>query len=470
MLKFWPRHRIKPPIRRLRRTLKPSKRTRSRTRPPSRMRTIPAPAIRSRSSRIPIPAATGFPGRRTSSCNGMGRFRAKYSGPNSLRPEPENGTSKVYTLYLGYELTPTTEVFLDIESAGGHGLSNSLGLAGITNLDVVRNTMLSQDPYVARLMLRQIIPLSDERVEAERDELHLATSLPARRIEFRIGKFDLADFFDLNTWGSDSHLQFLNWTVDNNGAYDYAANTRGYTDGVLLEYDDHWWTARFAEALMPKMANGIHLDADIARARAENLELEARGKLIAHRAGTVRLFELPQPRRHGQLSRGDRRLSRPRDAHAGHHRHAPAGTPQIRLRAELRAGRSRRRWASSAASAGATAATNLSPTPKMTARSNSAASRWALPGIGATIAPAPSSSPTESSPPISSIWRSAASASCSATAASPTARKKSSRASTPRTSGAASSRHSTCSTSTIPATTRTAARSRFPRMRFHVDF
>jgi len=219
-----------------------------------------------------------------------GSFPAKYTGTNSLRPEAENGTSKVYTLYLGYELTSTTEVFFDMESAGGHGLSNSLGLAGVTNLDVVRNTTLSQDPYVARLMLRQIIPLTDERVEAERDELHLATSLPARRIEFRIGKFDMVDFFDLNTWGSDSHLQFLNWTVDDDGAYDYAANTRGYTDGVLLEYDDHWFSARFAEALMPKVANGIHLDADIARARAENLEFQASGKRILHRDGTLRLL------------------------------------------------------------------------------------------------------------------------------------------------------------------------------------
>jgi len=219
-----------------------------------------------------------------------GAFPAKYSGPNSLRPVGENATSKVYTLYLGYELTPTTEVYFDVESAGGRGISNALGLAGITNLDVVRNTTLSAVPYVARAMLRQVIPLSSERIEADRDELHLATSLPARRIEFRVGKFGMADFFDVNTWGSDSHLQFLNWTVDNNGAYDYAANTRGYTDGVILEYDDHWWTARFAEALMPKTANGIHLDADIARARAENLELEARGKLIAHRDGTVRLL------------------------------------------------------------------------------------------------------------------------------------------------------------------------------------
>ena len=217
-------------------------------------------------------------------------FSANYSGPNSLRSHAENATSKLYTLYLGYELKPTTEVFLDVESAGGHGISDALGLAGFTNLDVVRNPELGPTPYLARVMLRQIIPLTGDRIESERTPFSLATSLPARRIDLRLGTFSLADFFDLNAWGTDSHLQFLNWTVDNNGAYDYAANTRGYTDGLLIEYDDHWWTVRFAEALMPKEANGIHLDADLARARAENLEFEVRGKLIGHRDGVVRLL------------------------------------------------------------------------------------------------------------------------------------------------------------------------------------
>ncbi|MGH9600001.1 MAG: carbohydrate porin, partial [Terracidiphilus sp.] len=85
--------------------------------------------------------------------------------------------------------------------------------------------------------------------------------------------------------------------VDNNGAYDYAADTRGYTDGAMVEYDNYWWTARFAEALMPKTANGTYLDADVARARAGNFEIEARGNPIAHRAGTVRLL--------GYLNRGN---------------------------------------------------------------------------------------------------------------------------------------------------------------------
>jgi high affinity Mn2+ porin len=219
-----------------------------------------------------------------------GNFPAAYSGTNSFTHAAENATSKVYTLYLGYELTHTTEVFLDIESAGGHGLSNALGLAGFVNLDVVRNPSLGDVPYLARLMVRQIIPLSKERVTAERELHALTTSLPARRLEFRLGKFTIPDFFDANTYGTDSHLQFLNWTVDNDGAYDYAANTRGYTDGAILEYDDHWFSARFGVMLMPKVANGIYLEANIAQARGENLELDATRNWLLHRSGTVRFL------------------------------------------------------------------------------------------------------------------------------------------------------------------------------------
>jgi high affinity Mn2+ porin len=220
-------------------------------------------------------------------------FPSPYTGPNSLSAGAQSATTHVVTLYTGYELTRTTEVFADIEDATGGGIGGALGLAGYSDLDSVRTVQgiaLSKSPYLARLILRQIIPLSDEQVVAERDALDLATSLPARRIEFRAGKFDVVDFFDVNSYGSDSHLQFLNWTVDNNGAYDYAANTRGYTDGAILEYDDHWFTARFGEMLMPKIANGIHLDADVARARAENLEFDFSGNRIAHRPGVLRFL------------------------------------------------------------------------------------------------------------------------------------------------------------------------------------
>jgi carbohydrate-selective porin OprB len=82
----------------------------------------------------------------------------------------------------------------------------------------------------------------------------------------------------------------MNWTIDNNGGYDYAADTRGYTWGLMLEYQDRKWGARFAEALMPKVANGINLDWNLRRARAENLECELRRSLIAGRSGVVRVL------------------------------------------------------------------------------------------------------------------------------------------------------------------------------------
>ena len=217
-------------------------------------------------------------------------FDASYSGRNSLRSTAEHATSNVATLFLGYQFGQTTEVFADVEAAAGGGLSDALGLAGFVNVDVVRNPQLGPSPYLARAMMRQIIPLSSETVEGERGPFALATSLPVRRLEVRAGKFGMADFFDLNDSGSDSHSQFMNWTVDNNGAYDYAADTRGYTVGIIAEYHDRNWAFRFGESLMPKVANGPDLDWNLRRARAENYELEIRPGLIANHTTTLRLL------------------------------------------------------------------------------------------------------------------------------------------------------------------------------------
>ena len=203
-----------------------------------------------------------------------GRFTSPYQGDNSLRPDPEQALSRLWTIYSGVKLPGHAELLLDIESAGGRGLSDALGLAGFTNLDVVRNPTLGSAPYIARAMLHVTVPLSTEVVDATPSAFSLAAHAPARRIEIRAGKLGMADFFDVNAVGSDSHLQFTNWTIDNNGAYDYAADTRGYTYAAIVEYDTPSWALRFGEALMPTVANGIDIDWNIARARAENLELE----------------------------------------------------------------------------------------------------------------------------------------------------------------------------------------------------
>lgn len=217
-------------------------------------------------------------------------FRSPYSGPNSLSAEAQDASSRVVTLFTGIRLNSLTEFDVDVQETGGNGIGAALGVAGFTNLDVVRNPTLNKAPYLARYIWHQIIPLSSNRVAADRNPFSQFSQLPARRLEVRFGKMSLADFFDLNTNGTDSNFQFMNWTVDNNGAYDYAADTRGYTYAAMFEYDDRHWSLRFAEALMPKVANGLHLDADLARARSENTELELRGSILKHRQGTLRLL------------------------------------------------------------------------------------------------------------------------------------------------------------------------------------
>lgn len=221
-------------------------------------------------------------------------FHSPYQGTNSLVGRGEYKTSLVGTLFLGYQphrnVRYNTDFIVDFESAGGRGISQALGLAGFTNLDVVRNPNLGSTPYLARGQIHQIIGLTSDTTESDKGPLSLATELPVRRFEFRIGKMSMPDVFDINSIGSDSHLQFTNWTIDNNGAWDYAADTRGYTVGSILEYDDRNWSVRYGLAAMPTVANGIDLDWAISRASGQNIEFELRKSVIRGRKGTTRIL------------------------------------------------------------------------------------------------------------------------------------------------------------------------------------
>jgi len=217
-------------------------------------------------------------------------FHAAYSGGNSLSPNYEKATSRVLTLYTGLRVNNSTEFIVDMEEAGGAALSTGLGLAGNTNLDIVRNPSLSKAPYLARGIIHKVFALSQDKIKSDRSSLSLFKELPRRRLEVRFGKFSMVDFFDQNSVGSDTHFQFTNWTVDNNGAYDYAADTRGYTVGVTADFEDRNWGFRFAEALMPKVANGIDLVWKPWEAHAENFEYELRHGVIPRKSGTVRVL------------------------------------------------------------------------------------------------------------------------------------------------------------------------------------
>lgn len=236
----------------------------------------------------PFPGRLWLSGQINIITQGHTPFHSPYSGPNSFQASHEIQTSRVFTLYSGLKAASHTEILVDLEMTNGRDLSGGHGLAGFTNLDLagVPNT----HPYLARALLHQIIPLGAETMDSDRGPLQLESHLPVRRLELYMGKMSLLDFFDVNAIGSDSHFQFLNWTVDNNAPYGYPSDSRGYTYALLSEYHERNWVFRFAEALTANVNNPDQLDVNLSRARSENTEFELHHKLLRGRDGAIRLL------------------------------------------------------------------------------------------------------------------------------------------------------------------------------------
>ena len=200
---------------------------------------------------------------------------APYSGPLSLNPAGDTAASHTIGAYIGWSITDKLQAYLDLEKFMGAGVSGSTGLAGLTNGDVVRQGAgnLKKRPYVARRYLRYVVPLSEETSDVEAAQGQVAGEEATTRLEFKIGTTAVSDDFDKNRYANSTRTQFMNWSLWNNGAWDFAADTRGYTNGVLAAFVSPAWSLRAGIYQMPSMANGQDLDAPLRKARAENLEL-----------------------------------------------------------------------------------------------------------------------------------------------------------------------------------------------------
>jgi hypothetical protein len=201
-------------------------------------------------------------------------FESPYSGPHSLPSEHEGRMSQTYSLYLGVRPLSSLELFLDPEMARGQAIGNSLGLAGITNGDVIRNPSIGQDPYLARYFARWTIDTGGDREHVEGGDHEVAGFRSSERVVVSLGKLGSNDIFDLNSYANSTRTQFMNWSLINNTAWDYAADTRGYTKGVALEWVHPDWALRAGSFQMPTTANGPDLSTDIAHSRGDNIEGE----------------------------------------------------------------------------------------------------------------------------------------------------------------------------------------------------
>ncbi len=217
------------------------------------------------------------------------KFDAPYTGNKSLTTEEENQTSITSTLFLGAKLWKGASIFLNPEIAGGSGLSSAQGIAAATNGETFRVGSTAPQIYLARLFYRQIFALSTETTLQEGDFNQLKETIPTKYLSFTIGKIGVADYFDHNDYSHDPRRQFMSWALMDNGAWDYPANTRGYTPSIVLEYvtpKNEW---RYGISLVPLVANGNKINQDISKASSHSLEYVRRYK-IRSKVGSVRFL------------------------------------------------------------------------------------------------------------------------------------------------------------------------------------
>ena len=79
----------------------------------------------------------------------------------------------------------------------------------------------------------------------------------------------------------------MNWALMNNGAWDFAANTRGYTVGLLAELKMDKMNYKLSFTALPKEANGPKLNYNYGDAYSINAEV-ARTITINNRPGNLR--------------------------------------------------------------------------------------------------------------------------------------------------------------------------------------
>jgi high affinity Mn2+ porin len=216
-------------------------------------------------------------------------FSASYTGKNSLNPDAENATSLTSTFFFGLKIFNGTEIYLNPELSGGNGLSGTTGMAGFPNGEIYRVSNPQPTFSLARLFIRKSIGLGGASENLDDSQNQLSSVCDSKKLVITLGKFSLSDIFDDNSYSHDPRSQFINWALMSSVAWDYPADTKGYTYSVALEYIQSEFALRGAIAMVPKQANGMELDTDIKNAFGLVLELE-KSFFINNRKGITRIL------------------------------------------------------------------------------------------------------------------------------------------------------------------------------------
>lgn len=216
-------------------------------------------------------------------------FPAKYSGPNSLSSSSEVQETVSLDLMAGARLWHGAEFHVDGMMWQGFGFSQTHGIEGFPNAEAYRVGTSVPNVVFSRVFIRQVFGLGGEQEMVADDPLHLAGQVDVSRITITIGKFSAKDIFDNNAYANDQRTQFLNWGLVANEAWDYPADSLGFTTGLAAELNQPQWALRYGFFQVPSDSNGSGQDKNYLQAWAMVTEFEHRHTLNGH-PGAVRLL------------------------------------------------------------------------------------------------------------------------------------------------------------------------------------
>ena len=187
------------------------------------------------------------------------KFKSPYQGANSLEPKEGIKTSLTTTLFINYHPFKNAFIIFNPEAAGGKGLSKTLGVAGFPNGEIYRVGNPAPQPYIARLYFEYRFPFNHRKIWKAITPDSAKSIVYQNYLSILAGKFSITDFFDGSDISHDPRLQYLNWSLMASGAWDYPANVRGYTMGVVAQAFLNEWKIRAALTGVPIEANGKEL-------------------------------------------------------------------------------------------------------------------------------------------------------------------------------------------------------------------
>ena len=193
-------------------------------------------------------------GQATSVTQWHGAFNAPYRGQQSLQANEPKMETVDLTLFLGVRLWNGGAFYLNPEIDEGYGLSSTLGIAGYPSGESYKLGHWAPYAKLQRAFIRQTVDLGGAATTIESGPNSLGGATTESNLVLTAGKFSIVDLFDTNPYAHDPKGDFLNWSIIDGGAFDYAGDAWGYTYGGAAEWNAHDWTLRggfFALSTMP---------------------------------------------------------------------------------------------------------------------------------------------------------------------------------------------------------------------------